>query len=132
MGLDQFAYKIPKVSKIENNKDVEFLKEMSLIETEPEEIHYWRKHPNIQGLMEEIWLSKGNEGKFNCEKVYLSLEDIEGIEEKIKNSDLPETSGFFFGRSSGGEEEKEDDLAFIQKAKNAIDEGYDIFYSSWW
>ena len=38
MGLDQYAYKV--VAHDEDNRD---------------EIAYWRKHPNLQGWMEQLW-----------------------------------------------------------------------------
>jgi len=40
MGLDQFAYSVDAKGK-------------------REEIAYWRKHPNLQGWMEALWIEKG-------------------------------------------------------------------------
>ena len=44
MGLDQYA------NAIDNNG-------------EKEELAYWRKHPNLQGFMENLWYEKGCPGK---------------------------------------------------------------------
>ncbi len=43
---------------------------------------------------------------------------------------LPHTEGFFFGISTGAE--KDDDLAFIAKAREALAEGDSLFYDSSW
>ena len=44
------------------------------------ELAYWRKHPNLQGWMEDLYLEKGGEGEFNCQDVELTLEDLDALE----------------------------------------------------
>ena len=106
MGLDQFAYVI-------NNNG------------EKREIAYWRKHPHLQGWMENLWEIKGrpnaHEDKdiaglsdFNCVPLELTKDDLDGLEEDITNSHLPRTNGFFFG-SDSDDHYKEYDLHFIEK-----------------
>lgn len=123
MGLDQFAYSINKSG-------------------EKVELAYWRKHPNLQGWMEELWTSKGrpglegsNEdspmGDFNCIPVELSLEDLEGLEKDLTEEKLPDTVGFFFGDDSDTFY-KEKDLQFVEAARQAIEDGSQVFYDSWW
>lgn len=123
MGLDQFAYSINKSG-------------------EKVELAYWRKHPNLQGWMEELWTSKGrpglegsNEdspmGDFNCIPVELSLEDLEGLEKDLTEEKLPDTVGFFFGNDSDTFY-KEKDLQFVEAARQAIEDGSQVFYDSWW
>lgn len=126
MGLDQFAYK----TKVKPGKSVDFQDEVYKDEVEREEIHYWRKHPNLHGFMEEIYREKGGEDSFNCRPVELTQEDIDRLAQSILDGELPETSGFFFGQSFGDEEN--DDLEFCKKASEAIKEGYTVFYDSWW
>jgi len=126
MGLDQFAYK----TKVKPGKSVDFQDEVYDDEVEREEIHYWRKHPNLHGFMEEIYREKGGESDFNCRPVELTQEDIDRLAESILGGKLPETSGFFFGQSFGDEENE--DLEFCKKASEAIKEGYTVFYDSWW
>ena len=127
MGLDQFAYK----TKIKPSQDIDFADEV-YGDGDSEEIHYWRKHPNIHGFMESIYREKGGEDEFNCRPVVLTQEDIDNLAEYILEGNLPETSGFFFGKSMGDAEEENDDLEFCKKASEAIKEGYTIFYDSWW
>ena len=49
----------------------------------------WRKHPNLQGWMEELWYEKGGEGEFNCVDLELTLEDLDALEETLDEDELP-------------------------------------------
>jgi len=112
MGLDQYAY------AVDTNG-------------EKEEIAYWRKHPNLQGWMENLYISKGGQEEFNCVPVELEHEDLNNLEQAITNSELPDTQGFFFG-SNSDEHYKGQDLEFIEKAREALDSGLTVVYDSWW
>jgi hypothetical protein len=95
------------------------------------QIHYWRKHPNLQGWMERLYHAKGgSKSIFNCANVQLTAGDLDDLELVIRANALPETAGFFFGASDGTE--VEGDLAFIAKAREAIAAGKAVFYTSWW
>ena len=120
MGLDMFAYK----TKDGLVQAVDFKVENC------HEIHYWRKHPNLHGWMEELYYRKGGAARFNCVPVTLDAAELDELEQVLRAGKLPETEGFFFGASTG--EELEDDLTFIEKARQAIAEGYTVFYDSWW
>lgn len=151
MGLDQWAYCRPPRKR---NGD------------EDEHLEEWRKHNRLQGWMEQLWESKGcpvpatsydededeeeeddwSSGGFNGIELQLDASDIEYLEEAIKNQELPETGGFFFGSDSytwnkegGGEDEiqedyyyKEMDLQFVESAKQAIKKKYRVYYSCSW
>jgi hypothetical protein len=96
-----------------------------------QELFYWRKHPNLHGWMRELYYAKGGTAQsFNLVPVSLSLEDLDELEVTIREGALPQTMGFFFGYSDG--DEKEDDLYFIAKAREAIAAGYTVYYDSWW
>ena len=120
MGLDQYAF-------IRRDN-----------EEEREDVFYWRKHNRLQGWMEELYRRKGGRKEFNCVDVELSLEDIDQLEAAILNKNLPETGGFFFGNDSYSDYEdefhgyKNDDLAFIEKAKQILNNNNKLYYSSWW
>lgn len=95
------------------------------------EIHYWRKHPNLHGWMEQLYREKGGtDPDFNCVNLQLTAEDLDRLEAAIRDGTLPPTSGFFFGASDGSE--SADDLAFVAKAREALAAGLSVFYSSWW
>ena len=135
MGLDQFSYRVKKGFI---TQPVDFQTEKYNEETEEhevlcdkEEIQYWRKHPNLQGWMENLYNQKGGKDEFNCANVQLTWEDLEELEQDIKEKRLPETCGFFFGDDSD-DHYKEETLDWIQRSLDSIKDGYDVYYSSWW
>ena len=122
MGLDQYAYAVNKENEKENEKG-------------REEIAYWRKHNRLQGWMDELWTKKGNEGEFNCQYLELTMEDILELEKTIKDKNLPETTGFFFGNDSYVDYEEYDmpnDIKFIKRAKKELKAGKKIVYTCWY
>jgi hypothetical protein len=134
MGLDMFAYR----TSINFSKQVDFEDEVYSSQDEDgntvcKEIQYWRKHPNLHGWMETLYYEKGGTKKsFNCVTVELTLEDLNRLESDIKVGVLPNTEGFFFGESDNDDSERQTDLDFVKKAKEAILEGDHVFYDSWW
>ena len=124
MGLDMYAFS----TKAKPNKEVDF----STTNFNQEELHYWRKHPNLHGWMHELYLSKGGDKHtdFNGDCVVLNESDLNELEHNIKNGGLPVTSGFFFGQTDGSE--VADDLEFVRKAREVIKEGKTVYYTSWW
>ena len=128
MGLDQWCYSCDS-NDIPDGKRVDF--EMPEI---CDEVAYWRKHPNIHGWMQDLYYKNGGESpQFNCARVELTIDDLDSLEIAILDRALPETVGFFFGRSSGGRDEAAYDLDFVKKAKQLIlNEDKRIFYTSWW
>lgn len=122
MGLDMYAFttrdSVPPVDFPEPSGGCE-------------ELHYWRKHPNLHGWMEALYRVKGgSEEIFNCAPVRLDAADLDALEEAVRARTLPATAGFFFGVTDGSE--TEDDLAFIRKARDALGAGLAVFYWSWW
>jgi hypothetical protein len=124
MGLDMWVFSTDYKPK----KQVDFeIPESS----ESEELHYWRKHHDLHGWMENLYREKGGiKQEFNCILVQLTKEDIDKLEVDLTNNKLPETTGFFFGE--GKQDRIEDDLEFIVEAKRALNEGLTIYYDSWW
>jgi hypothetical protein len=88
--------------------------------------------------MEDKYRDNGGKEEFNCVSVELTLDDIEQLDVVINNRMLPETGGFFFGSDSYSDYEdkqygyKNDDLEFINKAREELNKGNKLFYSSWW
>ena len=99
--------------------------------TEPREIAYWRKHPNLHGWMFNLWQSKGNEGDFNGDELELTWDDLEQLEQDIRNKNLPSTTGFFFGNDAD-DHYREHDLKFVREAKAEAFLGLKVFYNSSW
>lgn len=110
MGLDQYAYK-----RKANQEDVQIM--------------YWRKHPRLEKWMSDLYYSKGGSAEsFNCVELSLTKQDLESLELCYKT--LPHADGFFWGMSTY--QHTLDTATFIKDALQAIDEGYEIIYSSWW
>ena len=120
MGLDMYAMR----TKVRIDQPVDFKIE------DAEELHYWRKHPNLHGWMQDLYYTKGGTEDFNCVPVQLVIDDLDRLEKIVRNRELPDTTGFFFG--SSGDDRIEGDLEFIDKAREAINDGYGVFYDSWW
>ena len=139
MGLDQYATarkgeprKVPQTwttTDADGNEEevVEYYNEWD----DTIELAEWRKHPNLQGWMEELWYEKGGEGEFNCVELELTLEDLDALEATLDEEALPETAGFFFG-GNADDHYAEADREFIVQARAAIKQGYTVVYSSWW
>jgi hypothetical protein len=118
MGLDMYAYTAAK--------------EQADSETSQREIAYWRKHPNLHGWMERLAESKNVEySTFNGVELELTWQDLDDLERAITHSQLPSTSGFFFGNEAD-DFYKEQDLEFVRKARAELFLGLKVFYNSSW
>ena len=124
MGLDQYAFK-SKVSIDELAPD------------NHEKIFYWRKNPNLHGWMERLWeqrnedmLVNNPDMRFNTVYLELTADDLAVLEGQNDSDALPETTGFFFGKSHALH--RDENREFIQVARQAISEGNRIYYWSWW
>lgn len=127
MGLDMSAYR----TKQKLTKEVNF-ENGELDGDQLVELKYWRKHPNLHGFFERVFRSKGGDGEFNCQAVVLTEEDLHKLAATLIDEDLPDTEGFFFGKSDSSDEQKKEDLEFVKSALAAIAEGDTVLYDSWW
>jgi hypothetical protein len=130
MGLDMYAFRV----KAEDVIDDFNVRDDSMGRKEPlEELAYWRKHHDLHGWMERLYRSKGGtKESFNCIPLRLSMADLACLEHDVLTNRLPETTGSFFGNNPPDEESKQQDMAFIAKAKIAITAGDAVYYDSWW
>lgn len=100
------------------------------------QLAYWRKHPNLHGLIHQLaksklgWTAKCEQWESLCAPVRLSLDDIDAIEKRTRDGTLPSTSGFFFGESRTSDDEPT--LEFCRRAKAAIADGKIVVYDSSW
>lgn len=85
---------------------------------------YWRKHPNLHGYIVKTFAN----GLDECQEIELSRENILQTTEAVKARTLPQTEGFFFGRSANDDDgeaeieaEIEDDLKQLQIALDWLD-----------
>lgn len=127
MGLDMYAYAAVQPNQEWNDNN-------------QREIAYWRKHPNLHGWMERLWVEKGrytgtggpdSDPTFNGIELELTWEDLDQLEQDITNNQLPHTTGFFFGENSD-EYYRNEDLEFVKKARVELFSGLKVFYNSSW
>lgn len=123
-----FFTKVKKYLDDENKDDIYVSKE---------DVHYWRKHPDLHGYMEGLYYEKGGDAKvFNCVNLILSKEDIEELLKNIKKQvagfDIfPTVEGFFFGATTN--EDWENDIEVFEKLLKETDwDKETVYYSSWW
>jgi hypothetical protein len=139
MGLDMYAYSANKAgAQTEYWDNGEFVgEEFKSTCTKPKEIMYWRKHPNLHGWMENLWIRKGrpdaerDADTFNGIELELTWEDLMELEYDIAHKALPSTTGFFFGDDSDAYYKKQDQ-EFIKEAKADLLCGLKVFYNSSW
>ena len=147
MGLDQYAYVAARAGQREEWWDGAELDPatkdyVNNKVTQPRELAYWRKHPNLQGWMESLWKEKMNEANqelpesewdssFNGIELELTAEDLDALERAVKKRQLPKTSGFFFGNDSD-QHYYQHDIEFIKNARAELFMGLKVFYNSSW
>lgn len=124
MGLDMYAYAVALDDAIGDSEIREG--------AERNNFEYWRKHHDLHGWMQDLYYERGGDESFNCIPVRLYLEDLDALEEAIKNRQLPHTTGFFFGNNPPDAETDAYDLDFVKKARELIAQGYAVYYDSWW
>ena len=136
MGLDQYAYAATRAGQQQEFWETAEAAEGSMeyvsrTVERPREIAYWRKHPNLHGWFKQEWESAGNEGSFNGDELEITWDMLERLEYDIRNGELPDTRGFFFGDNSDAEY-YEQDLEFIRNARAELFMGLKVFYNSSW
>lgn len=135
MGLDMYLKKINK--KVYNNKELINVLNNNSDCIECIEIAYWRKHSDLQGIMEKLYFEKdGSHEEFNCIPLLLSKEECENILDLSKRivageEESPEARGFFWGESTNEKWQYTKEV-FEKVLKDTDFENETVFYDSWW
>lgn len=132
MGLDMWMFSVRPEHVVSNKGHTLTVSERASESKQVTELAYWRKHHDLHGWMEQLYNSKGGAEEFNCINLPLTSEDLDALESSIKNRELPETTGFFFGNNPPNDETDNEDLSAIEKAREALEHGEVVYYSSWW
>lgn len=122
MGLDMYAYATNEVAKVNdfgNRPGVE--------------LAIWRKHYLVHGFAADTYYANGGDEaqEFNREQcVRLDPEDIDRLEELLRNAELPLGGAFV----EAGEYVTEGcfDDKFIERAREAFAKGQSVVYTSCW
>ena len=107
-----------------------------------DELFYWREHPDLHGWMGRLYKEKGDESTrmndnddesdpaYFVGPVELTADDVERLNDAVENNKLPRTTGYFFGESM--KDCIKADRVFIGKARQALEDGYHLFYKAFW
>ena len=119
MGLDMYMF------GLEPNKSTITIRENS---SSRNELAYWRKHANLHGYIVDTFA----DGLDECQKINLSLEDLKKILNAVEINNLPETTGFFFGKSRT--EDREPSIKQLVKVISWVNEvpGRKVYYQASW
>ena len=136
MGLDMYAYAAANEKQYEEywangEYDPDTKDYVNTAVSKPKELAYWRKHPNLHGWFHREWERLGNTGDFNGDQLEIDWAMLERLEYDVKNGELPETSGFFFGNGADADYYKQD-LEFVKDARAELFLGLRVFYNSSW
>lgn len=126
MGLDMYAFAVPLVDATGDF-------EIADSDTK-QELQYWRKHNALHSWMENLYQAKGGTSRsFNCIPLRLTKEDLLELIEDCKGHKLECASGFFWGGPYDYNDEiANEDIEFAHKALAKIDQGFAVYYDSWW
>ncbi len=122
MGLDMFFFRQPVSAPAPGS---EGFNDESLVE-----IQYFRKHSDLHGFLEEIWVRAHPEEEFNCVFMPITEEVLKDIQYLVDAPDKQKYEGFFWGESMEEQWEKTKEL--LPKIARAIGAGDRVFYYSWW
>ena len=126
MGLDMYAFAVHPG----NAKGAFEISD----EAPKEEFQYWRKHNALHSWMQRLYRAKGGSAEdFNCVPLRLTKEDLHNLIADAKAHKLQSATGFFWGGSYDYDDEiANQDIEFAHKALAKIDQGFAVYYDSWW
>jgi hypothetical protein len=109
MGLDMYLKGHKFFFSQQREKDEEGYE----IESQDVTLGYWRKHANLHGYI----VQKYADGDDNCRDIELGLEEIKHLLEVVKDpTQMPATTGFFFGSSANDDEQIKEDTEILSRA----------------
>jgi hypothetical protein len=102
---------------------------------EKEHLHYFRKHSDLNGILQECWMEK-NPGKggddFNCSEFEITNSEVERVVAFMESryEEDKHYSGFFWGRSSEEDWEETEDLMVV--ITEILASGDKVVYTPCW
>lgn len=124
MGLDMYAYKVPK-----HAENTTFRISEDIPSENRQRIAYWRKFNALHGWMEQRALEAGLTEEFNCVPFKLNAALLDQLEGDLDN--LQPVQGFFFGAQEVHPDDVKSVKDFIGYARELLDD-FDVYYNSWW
>lgn len=94
-------------------------------------LHTWRTHYHLHHWMALLYRTLGGaEEAFNLAPVVIDNDTLDYLVDDVLRDRLPDKP--FCGLGRGEIDRKDDDLAFIGKARAAIDRGLTVYYVPSW
>lgn len=101
---------------------------------EKEHLHYFRKHSDLHGLLQECWAEKNLDKSgddFNCVDFEITLDEVKRVIDFMEDRhNKPHYVGFFWGQST--EEDWMETATLFQEITNLLEEGKKVIYNAWW
>lgn len=139
MGLDQYAYRVPKMYKIDA---FHFSKEVP-----EDEFFYLRKNYLVDDFMQNLYVSKGGKEEFNCKYVEVTREDLDAFlklledrvsvieqeRQRIKDmTSIYKKIGCKVQLTDTSYDDYKEALDFIEICYSVLNDDDLIYYSNWW
>lgn len=129
MGLDMYVYTVEQ-DKVGEHEVSDTLPSDFKFGEQADDIDfaYWRNFNHLHDFMDYLYYDKGGEKEFNCEFVRVDLRDLDAIKELLDDGEY----GFFLSDDEMSDEHAKYTHDFINRAKEAINQGMTVWYGSWW
>ena len=112
MGLDMYLYGRKYIASDWKNPENTLKEDGYRVVEKRLDVGYWRKHPNLHGFIVQEFADNVDE----CQEIELSVDDIHKIIDAVVHRKLPDTEGFFFGKSEADDEAIQNDLQILKRA----------------
>ncbi len=93
-----------------------------------EGLAYWRKHPNLHGYIVKTFA----DGVDECQRIPLTVEQIDQTIAAVRANALPHTDGFFFGVSCCADNNNTTEKLQAVKAWLLEHPGCIVYYQASW
>lgn len=101
---------------------------------DPEEgevvVYEWRKHYWLHRFFESEWIASGNEGVFNCVRLYLTEDIVDRLDRLVRPGDDSPTH--LLRREDDDHYYDLQDRDAVALAKKCLRKGWPVWYSSDW
>lgn len=101
---------------------------------EKEHLHYFRKHSDLHGVIQECWLEKNPDmdgEDFNCVEFEITMNEVDRINDFMANRHTNKHyTGFFWGQSN--EEDWKETIPVLEEISDLLSKNQKVVYTSWW
>lgn len=126
MGLDMYFMVVEADRVADRSSDINFEIEDKF--NRPE-LHYFRKHNQLNGWLQELYVEKGGDyNEFNCSVMIMTISDFRRLRRDVRLNNLKPASGFFWGNCVIDRDVKNEYYQLCRKAINRIRNHNEVVY----